>query len=66
MAQALPNDCCVLPPSHQKDRYTLIERSQILLKQSVTTVRGKILEGENFGEFGEQLAIRQNFPHQYL
>ena len=21
---------------------------------------------ENFGEFGEQLAIRQNFPHQYL
>ena len=30
------------------------------------TVRGKILEGENFGEFGERLAIRQNFPHQYL
>ena len=30
------------------------------------TVREKILEGENFGEFGEQLAIRQNFPHQYL
>ena len=33
------------------------------------TVRGKILEGENFGEFGkfgERLAIRQNFPHQCL
>ena len=30
------------------------------------TVRGKILAGENFGEFGERLAIRQNFPHQYL
>ena len=30
------------------------------------TVRGKILEGENFGEFGEWLAIRQNFSHQYL
>ena len=30
------------------------------------TVRGKILEGENFGEFGERLAIRQNFSHQYL
>ena len=30
------------------------------------TVHGKILEGENFGEFGERLAIRQNFPHQYL
>ena len=21
---------------------------------------------ENFGEFGERLAIHQNFPHQYL
>ena len=31
---------------------------------SCDTVRGKILEGENFGEFGERLAIRQNFPHQ--
>ena len=30
------------------------------------TIRGKILEGENFGEFGERLAIRQNFPHQCL
>ena len=30
------------------------------------TVRGKILEGENFGEFGEWQAIRQNFPCQYL
>ena len=30
------------------------------------TVRGKNLEGENFGEFGERLAIRQNFPHQCL
>ena len=30
------------------------------------TVHGKILAGENFGEFGERLAIRQNFPHQYL
>ena len=25
------------------------------------TVRYKILEGENFGEFGELQAIRQNF-----
>ena len=32
----------------------------------LSTVRGKILAGENFGEFGERLAIRQNFPHQYL
>ena len=32
----------------------------------VNTVHGKILEGENFGEFGERLAIHQNFPHQYL
>ena len=30
------------------------------------TVGGKILEEENFGEFGERLAIRQSFPHQYL
>ena len=36
----------------------------VMLLQS--TVRGKILEGENFGEFGERLAIRQNFPYQYL
>ena len=26
-----------------------------------TTVRYKILEGENFGEFGELQGIRQNF-----
>ena len=32
----------------------------------VFTVRGKILEGENFGEFDEWQAIRQNFPCQYL
>ena len=31
-----------------------------------STVCGKNLEGENFGEFGERLAIRQNFPQQYL
>ena len=30
------------------------------------TVRGKILEGGNFGEFGKWWAIRQNFPCQYL
>ena len=30
------------------------------------TVRGKILEGENFGKFGEWQAIHQNFPCQYL
>ena len=35
-AQALPNACCALPPSLQKDRDTLIEQSNILLKQSVT------------------------------
>ena len=29
------------------------------------TVRGKNLEGENFGEFGEWCTIRQIFPHQY-
>ena len=36
-AQVLPNACCTLPPSLQKDRDTLIEHAQsnILLKQSV-------------------------------
>ena len=34
-AQALPNACCALPPRLQKDRDTLIEQSNILLKQSV-------------------------------
>ena len=29
-----------------------------------TTVRGKNLEGENFGEFGEWCTIRQIFPRQ--
>ena len=33
---------------------------------SLYTVRGKILEGENFGEFGERLAIRQNFPPIFI
>ena len=28
-AQALPNACCALPPSLQKDQYTLIEQSNI-------------------------------------
>ena len=35
-AQALQNACCALPPSLQKDRDTLIEQSNILLKQLVT------------------------------
>ena len=34
-AQTLPNACCVVPPSLQKDRGTLKEQSSILLKQSV-------------------------------
>ena len=32
----------------------------------IYTIRGKILEAENFREFGEWQAIRQNFPYQYL
>ena len=32
-AQALPNACCALPPRLQKDRDTLIEQSNNLLKQ---------------------------------
>ena len=32
-AQALSNVYCALPPSLQKDRDTLIEQSNILLKQ---------------------------------
>ena len=35
-AQTLPNVCCALPPSLQKDRDTLMEQSNILLKQPVT------------------------------
>ena len=35
-AQALPNACCTLPPSLQKDRDTLIEQSNIPLKRSMT------------------------------
>ena len=34
--QALPNACCVLTPTLQKDRDTLIEQSNILLKQSIS------------------------------
>ena len=34
--QALPNVCCVLTPILQKDRDTLIEQSNILLKQSIS------------------------------
>ena len=37
-AQALPNACCALPPRLQKDRDTLIEQSNILLKQLVGQV----------------------------
>ena len=32
--------------------------------QSLHTVRGKYLEGENIGEFGKFVAIRQNFTFQ--
>ena len=34
--QALPNACCVLTSTLQKDRDTLIEQSNILLKQSIS------------------------------
>ena len=34
--QAIPNACCSPPPNLQKDRDTLVEQSNILLKQSVT------------------------------
>ena len=34
--QALPNACCVLTPILQKDRDTLIEQSNILLKKSIS------------------------------
>ena len=37
-AQALPNTCCALPPNLQKDQDTLIEQSNILLKQSVNII----------------------------
>ena len=37
-AQALPNACCVLPPSLQKYQDTLIEQSNFLLKQSVNII----------------------------
>ena len=37
-AQALPNACCALPPRLQ-NRDTLIEQSNILLKQSVSQCR---------------------------
>ena len=30
------------------------------------TVREKVLEGENFGEFGKWLYNLPNFPHQYI
>ena len=30
-----PNICCAMPPSLQKDQYTLTEQSNILLKQSI-------------------------------
>ena len=34
-AQALPSACCMLPLRLQKDRDTLIEESNILLKRSI-------------------------------
>ena len=37
-SQGLPNTCCALPPSLQKDRDTVIEQSNILLKQSVNVI----------------------------
>ena len=37
-SQALWNTCCALPPSLQKGRDTVIEQSNILLKQSVNAI----------------------------
>ena len=38
MLGSYPNACCALPPSLQIDRDTLIEQSDILLKQSVNII----------------------------
>ena len=37
-AQALPNACCALPPTLQIEQDTVIEQSNILLKQSVIII----------------------------
>ena len=37
-SQPLPIVCCALPPNLQRNRDTLIEQSNILLKQSVNII----------------------------